>query len=358
MRVNVNKSVVTGIDYATGQGCDVTMIEYGGEKLDTLGIHEAYKYLGIHIRMDLQWTQEKRYVLDKVRNAADKLRHTCYTRSQIMMLANMCVVPLFRYSTAIVPWTEAEINEFDKIWARTMKWSLKLPQSFDMAPLQFPVQQGGGASHSTRKLIIDELQTHIRQCLRNEDEVFVLISKQATLVAHTCGLWDEKAIDQVRATPQMRTVGTTSTIWRLQFLLPQGMYIEGTVHRPPEPAAPLILTKFRESRARHPLTSTQLAAALKWDILSKEERESLAQQKKWADYETKMLKCIIQLHLAGIYSLFLLIAQYGWDFRSFATLPQQIQRECGIGCKPNGTQIHDPLQSEVGAAACSMQTLG
>jgi hypothetical protein len=117
MEVRPEKCEVTGMHFGTKQRpMDVSRVQYKGTSLTTLSPYKATKHLGVHISLSLDWRQEKQYIMEKTLQAVRQLHNTCFTRSQIMMLLRTCVVPIFRYSAPLVPWTEAELYNIDKLW--------------------------------------------------------------------------------------------------------------------------------------------------------------------------------------------------------------------------------------------------
>ena len=168
--VRPEKCDVAGID-SKGKPMDVSGVRYKGTPLPVWSHGRAVKYLGAHISMDLTWKTEKNYVWTKMSKAVEQLKYTCYTRSQKMMLFNMCVVPVFRYSAPLVPWTWAELRSIDKLWSRAVKYSLRLPLSFDLAPILLGSAYGGLGLEPAASYMLKEVQIHVKQCLAREDDV-------------------------------------------------------------------------------------------------------------------------------------------------------------------------------------------
>ena len=88
-----------------------------------------------------------------------------------MRLFQICIIPVFRYSAPLVPWTSAELYVIDKLWSRAVKFALRLPVSFDLAPLLLSKEFGGMALEPAANFLTKEIQLHVKQCLSHNDEV-------------------------------------------------------------------------------------------------------------------------------------------------------------------------------------------
>lgn len=145
MEVNTDKSIVTAIDYSTGKDLPTNMIHYGEKRLQSVKANEATKYLGVHVSLTLQWVTEKAYVMRKTLEAVRHLQHTALRRDQLEMLLRVCIEPLFRYSAPLIPWTEKELSEIDKLWGRVTRASLQLMKCTDTAVVLLPPNAGAWA---------------------------------------------------------------------------------------------------------------------------------------------------------------------------------------------------------------------
>ena len=131
----------------------------------------ANKYLGIHIALNLKWTAERKYVMDKTKKAARHILHTALRRDQIDMLLRTCIEPLFRYSAPIIPWTDKQLHKVERVWAQVRKASLKLTRSTDTSIVLLPQDQGGLGLKPAAWHRVKELRTHISQCEAREGEL-------------------------------------------------------------------------------------------------------------------------------------------------------------------------------------------
>jgi hypothetical protein len=105
-----------------------------------------------------------------------------------MMLFRTCVVPIFRYSAPLVPWTWAELRRLNKIWSRAVKYSLHLPLSFDLAPILLDNAHWGLGLEPAANFMLKEIQIHVRQCLHLRGEV-TLVPWCKVQPRRLCVLW-------------------------------------------------------------------------------------------------------------------------------------------------------------------------
>ena len=187
IEINVDKSLVTGIDFGTGKTIDTSHIHLMGERLRSISPHQPFKYLGIQFRLDRVEADAKREIMQKVAQAAKQLENTCFTRNQIMSLAQMCVWSKLRYGSPLLDWTNAEIMKFEKINARLLKAAYKLPKCYLTAPFWLKREQGGMEAQSIRELLLKEMKSHITSCLQSEDKLKKLLIESARTISQGVG---------------------------------------------------------------------------------------------------------------------------------------------------------------------------
>ena len=109
MWVNVSKSEITAYDFANKAALEVGPIRYNGKQFKPLHPRHTYKYLGFHVSILMNWDEHKRQVMEKIDQAMEFLKDTLYLPTQVEEMVRVCVVPLFRYSAGLVPWTKTEL---------------------------------------------------------------------------------------------------------------------------------------------------------------------------------------------------------------------------------------------------------
>ena len=77
----------------------------------------------------------------------------------------------FRYSAALVPWTDAELDQIHKVWLQVHRSAWRLTPGYASAPLVLPEAKGGCPVAHPRVLMIQALTTHIEQLCALPDEL-------------------------------------------------------------------------------------------------------------------------------------------------------------------------------------------
>ena len=297
MELRPDKCEITGYNFGTKQPIDVSAVQYKGTALPTLRPGKATKCLGVHISLSLDWSTEKQYVMQKMKNAVAHLHNTCYTRSQIMNLFRICVVPIFRYSAPLVPWTAAELLKIDRLWSRAVKYSLRLPLSFASAPVFLSRSHGGLGLEPAANFMLKEVQIHVGQCFAFTDVVQEWSLDAALECMHRLGLRrpedllllsNSRAVqDELAATPAFRMHGILQhTYWNhLEYLTMRPPILRGL-------AIALPIQKLRE-------TGHNVHACVD--------------------------KVLIAFHSASIYTVEQLTAGCGWNFTSYNHLPGKVK---------------------------------
>jgi hypothetical protein len=80
MSVNLSKTVITAMEYATEKYLSTETIQYQGKKLVKLDAKRHYKYLRVYIFLSLDDGCKRQYVLVKTKAAVAALKNTCYSR--------------------------------------------------------------------------------------------------------------------------------------------------------------------------------------------------------------------------------------------------------------------------------------
>ena len=134
MEVAIKKTQICAFDFSLKQEIITDSMRYTGKvsedlyqpmhfndsSLPRLSPPLPYKYLGVRITLTLDWKFEKASVLERITEAAEFLRDTTYTYKQLDRVVRTCIVPVFRYSAWIVPWTKSELENITLVFNRAM----------------------------------------------------------------------------------------------------------------------------------------------------------------------------------------------------------------------------------------------
>lgn len=313
--VRPEKCEVTGMNFRTNQPLDVSGVRYKDKPLPSVHPKEAIKYLGAHINLDLSWSAEKQYVRTKTLKAVEQLNNTCYTRGQIMMLFYTCVVPIFRYSAPLVPWTWAELEDIDRLWSRAVKYSLHLPLSFSLAPIFLNKTYGGMGLEPAANFMIKELKIHVQQCLAFHDDVADLLTHTTLEAMRLLGMQSPADVYKVGGDSHVAKALLASTpVLRAHALLLRTYWgsVDWMEVHPPwgQRLAPMVQDWKAISQGNTPPGLDEVAA--------------IHPQISAPDMRV-LEKVLVGLHKSHVYKVEDLIAGIGWGLKDFKLLPPSIK---------------------------------
>ena len=166
LKVNHKKTcvMIVGRDRKQSQG-DLGLT-YQGREIKTLSPSTACRYLGLWGTADGDMTETKRRIFQKTKEARDMLEHHPLTPEQAVELFGSVGVGAFRYTAALVPWTEGELRRLESIWVQAYKraWLLPLSTASDIFTLpeglEYPRPLG---------IMAQELCRHLQRCIKHDD---------------------------------------------------------------------------------------------------------------------------------------------------------------------------------------------
>jgi len=129
--VNMLKSKISAIDFANGRTVATDSIQLNGAAFPVQPPHKALKQLGVRLAMTDDFSEEKAYVLEEMRQRLSALRLDSVLSPVLKELAiKIGVVPVFRYSAGVVPWTKTELDQISQMWLAAFKQAWTFRQSW------------------------------------------------------------------------------------------------------------------------------------------------------------------------------------------------------------------------------------
>mmetsp|Transcript_17302 Transcript_17302/g.47638 ORF Transcript_17302/g.47638 Transcript_17302/m.47638 type:complete len:294 (-) Transcript_17302:292-1173(-) len=132
---------------------------------------------------------EKEHVLHEIANRLQALSKASFllpTQKELVIKAG--IVPVFRYSAGLVPWSLPELENITALWVRAYRIAWRMPDGTDSGLFRLPPRGGGrGCPSATQIWLADALQL-LDHCDRIPGEVRTVV-RQATLdecKAHGC----------------------------------------------------------------------------------------------------------------------------------------------------------------------------
>jgi hypothetical protein len=130
LKVNRKKTCAMVVERRGKNQCqmDETLV-YMGQEVTFLAPSTACRYLGVWGTPTGDMSSTKEKIFKKTEEARDLLRHHPLTPEQAIDLFTSIGVGAFRYSAALVPWTEKELERLEAVWVQAYKWAWGLPRT-------------------------------------------------------------------------------------------------------------------------------------------------------------------------------------------------------------------------------------
>ena len=111
-----------------------------------------------------------------------------------MPAKQMVAAARFRYSAALVPWTDAELDQLHKVWLQVHRAAWRLPPGFASAPFVLPEAQAGLTVPHPRVVLIQALTTLIEQLCALPDELRQQTVSRYRRLCDRCGCHNEREL--------------------------------------------------------------------------------------------------------------------------------------------------------------------
>ena len=211
MQVKLEKSVATAFDFQQQQELSTAGILYQGTPLVHLAASESFPYLGVRASIlastsrfsrRRKWqaasspnlAAEKAHIFSATKELAIVAKQHRYLLSQMVPAMQMVATGRFRYSAALVPWTDAELDRLHKVWLQVHRAAWRLSPGFASAPFMLPEQKGGCPVAHPRVLMIQALTLHIEQLVALPDELRQNTITRFRRLCEQCGCHTEREL--------------------------------------------------------------------------------------------------------------------------------------------------------------------
>ena len=142
--VNMFKSKIAAINFATGQTIATDSIKLNGVAFPALGSNQAHKQLGVRVALNGDFSQEKTHVLTEMQHRLSALKTDKVLSPTLKEMGiKIGVVPVFRYSAGVVPWSRAELEQISKLWMTAYKQAWSFSSNMDGSPIVLNRDDGG-----------------------------------------------------------------------------------------------------------------------------------------------------------------------------------------------------------------------
>ena len=212
MRVKLQKSVITAFDFGSRCTIPTDQILYNGAPLVYLPPDKSFRYLGIRTAL----TNGRRAKSDANPCTDDEVEHVLRSTKELLQVLAEHQMPLssivpsmrmvaasrFRYSAALVPWTDAAPEQLSKVWTQVERAAWKLQRSFPSAQFRLPTEWGGMPLEHPRVVLIQALSTHVRQLVALPDSLRESTIRNYRRLCSSCGCLNERELARFLATEE------------------------------------------------------------------------------------------------------------------------------------------------------------
>jgi len=221
MSVNMNKSGISAIDYATGKTVDTSSITLKGQTFPVIHPKQPTKTLGIRMSLTGDLSAEKQHVMDETaRRVEAMITNQILTPCLKELTFKLGICSVFRYSAGLVPWTTSELNKLHALWLKAYKKSWGSDRGVDDAPFLLPAVEGGRGCPQPEEIWIEEVKTLYEQCLLIPGHISQLAIYQ---LQHVCQQHGCVTLDQTQRILRIQGRANTVEEWYLLRLDQRGL---------------------------------------------------------------------------------------------------------------------------------------
>lgn len=209
MRVKLSKSVITAYDFSQRADLPTDEIRFNGEALVCLPAHQSFRYLGVRTSLTTGrkrsgqgpgTAEEVQHVLRSTRELKRQLASHQMPLSLMVPSMRMVAAARFQYSAALVPWTDAQLEEVFKVWMQVEKAAWRLQASSPSALFRLPPDSAGSPLEHPRVVLIQALSTHVRQLVALADDLRESTIRRYRKLCSSCGCLNERELARHLAT--------------------------------------------------------------------------------------------------------------------------------------------------------------
>ena len=119
-------------------------VKYMGRSFPVLLPHQSYKYLGVRICTNLDWSEHKREVTNQISERCSDISNSYCTVLQKQYMLRSVVKSIARYAMIPIPFSVQEVTAMDAvIWKTYRKCASMHPRNFKNSTIQAPTHQSG-----------------------------------------------------------------------------------------------------------------------------------------------------------------------------------------------------------------------
>jgi len=146
-------------------------LRINGERLKTLDINDACRYLGYWGTGNGDMIATREVVREKARVARDLIKSHPLTPELSAELFAQKGIGAFWFSAALIEWSQSELEGLQKFWVQAYENAWHVPWSSANFLYNFPTAEGGHECPLPSGVRTQALLQHVDQCMQHEDVV-------------------------------------------------------------------------------------------------------------------------------------------------------------------------------------------
>lgn len=119
------------------------LLYYRNEPIPFLDPRKPYKYLGMEVTLDLNWSYQFKSLQDSINLKGQQLIAAKVSPRRALHIIQTSLKPKITYSLSLAPFSIADLTIWDLIIARTAKTCMRLPKRMPGRAMMLPTSQGG-----------------------------------------------------------------------------------------------------------------------------------------------------------------------------------------------------------------------
>jgi hypothetical protein len=125
---------------------------FDGKAVPYLQPTEAYRYLGVHITLTLDWKAQLTALRETIKGRAENITACSATPDQKLQMIQRLIHPAVAYSLSTMAYTQADMATLDAIITRAVRTCYKLPKYLPSQAIVLPPEAFGLGVGSLREL--------------------------------------------------------------------------------------------------------------------------------------------------------------------------------------------------------------
>ena len=160
LKVNMDKSTITAALHQQNPQAPYdkqlihrrlnATIALQGQPVQVHDPKKDFRYLGVHLTMDLNWTPQLKNTLDKLRDKINHLGNSWLTYKQQLHILKTCIRPMVAYPFIAAPYLPHHIKLLDSQICNAVKRALRIGKSTSNAFIHQAPSLGGLGHESLR----------------------------------------------------------------------------------------------------------------------------------------------------------------------------------------------------------------